>query len=326
MEANQPFLFGLLILTFVGTINGQDLKGSKDHPLVTRYPDTQIIEYRSIDYDEFPIRTAMSYRENGKFIHPAKKFGGKLTIIQYQSKSSAPFLQVLRNFSAGLKSAGFHELFSCDGQKTCGPLFVTQSILGMPVHNNLKNYPSSTDSSNGRRYGYWSGVLPRKEGDVAVGVLVGEDGRHPEKVDIILDIIESKPMDDGLVAVNPQFLADEIAKNGKVILDGVLFDTDQATIKSESATSLKAIADYLAQNKSVNIFIVGHTDTIGNYAHNIDLSNRRAVAVAAVLVKDFKIDRNRLQSVGIGPVAPIGSNASEDGRAKNRRVEMVLRQ
>jgi outer membrane protein OmpA-like peptidoglycan-associated protein len=82
----------------------------------------------------------------------------------------------------------------------------------------------------------------------------------------------------------------------------------------------------LAFCSGFKFFIVGHTDTVGNYAHNVDLSNRRAVAVAAVLVKDFKIDRNRLQSVGIGPAAPIGSNASEEGRAKNRRVETVLRQ
>ena len=76
---------------------------------------------------------------------------------------------------------------------------------------------------------------------------------------------------------------------------------------------------------SANVFIVGHTDTVGSYEHNVDLSSRRAAAVVAALVKDFKIDAKRPQTIGIGPAAPISSNASEADRAGNRRVEMVLR-
>lgn len=302
-----------------------DIKGSKDHPLLNRYPDTHIIEYRSSDYDELEIRIAKSINDNGTFKHPSKKFEGKLTTIEYQSNGKAPFLQVLRNFEEGLKKAGFKELFSCDGIESCGLTFGLYATLQTPIHSNFENYPASTDSTDGSRYGYWSGTLTRSTGDVAVSVLIGEDGDHREKTDIIVDIVESKPMENNLVVVNPQFLSESLARDGKAVLNGIFFDTDKATLKSESSGAMTAIADYLSHNKSANVFIVGHTDTVGSYEHNVDLSSRRAAAVAAALVKDFKIDAKRLQAIGIGPAAPISSNASEAGRAGNRRVEMVLR-
>jgi len=302
-----------------------DIKGSKDHPLLSRYPGTHIIEYRSSDYDELEVRIAKSINDNGTFKHPSKKFEGKLTTIEYQSNGNAPFLQVLRNFEEGLKKAGFKELFSCDGEDTCGPLFAVHAMLETPTHSNFRNYPTSTDSTNGCRFGYWSGILTSSTGNVAVSVLIGEDGKYREKADIIVDIVESKPMENNLVVVNPQFLSESLARDGKAVLNGIFFDTDKATLKSESSGAMTAIADYLSHNKSANVFIVGHTDTVGNYEHNVDLSSRRAAAVVAALVKDFKIDAKRLQAIGVGPVAPISSNASEASRAGNRRVEMVLR-
>ena len=71
------------------------------------------------------------------------------------------------------------------------------------------------------------------------------------------------------------------------------------------------------------MFIVGHTDSQGAYDHNMDLSRRRAEAVAAELVKSYGIGKQRLRTAGLGFLAPVGSNATEDGRALNRRVELV---
>lgn len=132
-------------------------------------------------------------------------------------------------------------------------------------------------------------------------------------------------MQDNLVSIDANYLSKSIEADGKAILKGILFDTDKATLKAESETALKAIADYLMQNKSANVFIVGHTDTVGSYEHNVDLSSRRAATVATALTSEFKIDAKRLQTTGVGPVSPVGSNTSEAGRAINRRVEMVLR-
>jgi outer membrane protein OmpA-like peptidoglycan-associated protein len=69
--------------------------------------------------------------------------------------------------------------------------------------------------------------------------------------------------------------------------------------------------------------VAGHTDNVGTYDYNMDLSQRRAKAVVAALAAEHGVEATRLRSVGVGPVAPIASNESEKGRAQNRRVELV---
>jgi outer membrane protein OmpA-like peptidoglycan-associated protein len=84
------------------------------------------------------------------------------------------------------------------------------------------------------------------------------------------------------------------------------------------------MAKLLNGQPAMKVFIVGHTDSQGAYEHNMTLSRQRAEAVAAALANSHKIARNRLYTAGIGYLAPIGSNATEDGRALNRRVELVV--
>ena len=102
-----------------------------------------------------------------------------------------------------------------------------------------------------------------------------------------------------------------------------LFDTDKAMLKPESRPTLDQIAKLLTGQPQLNVFIVGHTDSQGAYDYNLDLSRRRAEAVAAELVKNFRIAQARLRTAGVGFLAPVGSNASDSGRALNRRVELV---
>jgi outer membrane protein OmpA-like peptidoglycan-associated protein len=86
---------------------------------------------------------------------------------------------------------------------------------------------------------------------------------------------------------------------------------------------LDEIAKLLRAQPQLNVVIVGHTDSQGTYDYNMDLSRRRADAVAAELARSYKIANTRLKTAGVGFLAPIGSNASDDGRALNRRVELV---
>ena len=94
-------------------------------------------------------------------------------------------------------------------------------------------------------------------------------------------------------------------------------------IKPESRPTLDEIAKLLRAQPQLNVVIVGHTDSQGTFDHNMDLSRRRAEAVAAELAKSYKIAAARLRTAGVGFLAPVGSNASDDGRALNRRVELV---
>ena len=83
------------------------------------------------------------------------------------------------------------------------------------------------------------------------------------------------------------------------------------------------IAALLKAQPTLKVVIVGHTDSQGTYQYNMDLSQRRAAAVAAELTKTYGIAAARLTTAGVGYLAPLGSNATEDGRALNRRVELV---
>ena len=114
-----------------------------------------------------------------------------------------------------------------------------------------------------------------------------------------------------------------ISSSGRYVTHGILFDTDSDRLKAESAAVIKSIARGLETNPNLKLQIEGHTDSSGAADHNLDLSKRRAEAVKAVLVSQFKVDAARLTTAGLGATKPIDSNDTPQGRAQNRRVEFV---
>jgi outer membrane protein OmpA-like peptidoglycan-associated protein len=127
------------------------------------------------------------------------------------------------------------------------------------------------------------------------------------------------------VVVSSEQIAKAMGDEGKVVFYGIYFDTDKATLKAESAPTLAEMAKWLKTNANAKVFIVGHTDMQGSVERNQKLSRDRAASVVGALANDHGIKPDRLTADGVGPLAPVASNAGEAGRAKNRRVEMVLR-
>jgi len=117
----------------------------------------------------------------------------------------------------------------------------------------------------------------------------------------------------------------KILTEGKWVSHGILFDVNSDRIKAESYGSLKEIAGVLSENAAVRVQIVGHTDSDGDDAANLDLSKRRAASVKNALVTEFKIDAGRLETDGKGETQPIDKNDSPAGKANNRRVEFIKR-
>lgn len=114
-----------------------------------------------------------------------------------------------------------------------------------------------------------------------------------------------------------------ISSSGRYVTHGILFDTDSDRLKPESAPVFQPVARGLETNPNLKLHIEGYTDSVGDAAHNLDLSQRRAEAVKAVLVAQFKVDASRLTTAGLGAAQPIDSNDTPQGRAQNRRVEFV---
>ncbi|SFC37996.1 OmpA family protein [Tropicimonas isoalkanivorans] len=131
-------------------------------------------------------------------------------------------------------------------------------------------------------------------------------------------------MADDTVTISAESLTSEIEDAGKAILYGVQFDTGSAVIRPSSAGSLETIASVL-QDRDGTFYIVGHTDDTGGFEMNLKLSADRAAAVVQALTDSYGIDPARLQSGGVGPLAPLASNENDAGRQMNRRVELVER-
>ena len=112
-------------------------------------------------------------------------------------------------------------------------------------------------------------------------------------------------------------------EQGAYVFRNIYFDFDKATIKPESEPILDEVSDFLKANPNMKMEVQGHTDSKGTAAYNLKLSDRRAAAVKAYLVKDEAIKSDRLTTKGYGLTKPVASNDTEEGRAKNRRVEFA---
>lgn len=137
--------------------------------------------------------------------------------------------------------------------------------------------------------------------------------------EIILLELEGMEMD----MVTMAQLQEGMLVDGRVAIYDIFFDTGQSKVKAESEEALATISEFLLENSDKRYLVVGHTDYVGSYDMNINLSEARAEAVVARLVNDYRISQEQLIAAGVGPAAPVRSNQTEEGRAMNRRVEIV---
>jgi outer membrane protein OmpA-like peptidoglycan-associated protein len=137
-----------------------------------------------------------------------------------------------------------------------------------------------------------------------------------------LTIVERETMKQEVVA-DATAMGNDISATGHASVYGILFDTGKSTIKPESEAAIGEIAKLLKNDGSLKIFVVGHTDNVGSFDANMKLSKDRADAVVKALVGGHVIAADRLKAYGVSSLSPVASNATEEGRAKNRRVELV---
>ncbi len=137
-----------------------------------------------------------------------------------------------------------------------------------------------------------------------------------------LTIVERSAMKQDIVA-SAEVLAGDLRSTGRCIVNGIFFDTGKAELKPESGQALAEIAKLLKADAGLNVYVVGHTDNEGRLDANMTLSQNRAASVVQALTGTYGIAASRLKPFGNGPYAPVASNDAENGRALNRRVELV---
>jgi OmpA-OmpF porin, OOP family len=182
-----------------------------------------------------------------------------------------------------------------------------------------KNYINAIKEIGGKilwdRGVYMMVTLEEKE--IWIDLWVDSDGS-----DYRLTIVEKTVMEQEVQA-DPEALSEDLKTEGHVAIYGIYFEYDSATLQSESEPTLEVIAQILRQDHALAVYIVGHTDMTGSLEYNMELSQRRAESVVHELVNTYRISSSRLKAKGVGPLCPVASNQSEEGRQLNRRVELV---
>ncbi len=282
-------------------IRAQDKEGCKDHPLFNRMPNFEIYSCKTVDYDE--VDFAKPGRKSYEKPEDYETVEGKIFTISYKLKEGATppsVLQIIRNFQNAAKAAGGTVVGDYP------------SPFAAELHDNIQKYMG--DSPGGTSYERYTNLKFTK-GETDYWVNVAASAAYN---DYNLVIVERKTMAQD-VSVNE--LVDKLNKDGFITLY-VNFDTNQSTIKADSAKTLDEAATVLKTASTLNVLVAGHTDNVGTPEANLKLSDARAKAVLAALVQRG-IPAARLTAQGFGQTQPIADNRTEEGRAKNRRVELV---
>jgi outer membrane protein OmpA-like peptidoglycan-associated protein len=193
---------------------------------------------------------------------------------------------------------------------------VTQSSP-LQIHRNYQNAARSAGGKILMDENYYTTIVLNKGGKELWMEIHANNGYEYD-----LTIIEKEAMKQD-VAIDAASMASSISDNGSVAIYGINFDTGSSVIKPDSEPAIDEIAKLLSNNPTLKVGIIGHTDMVGDAASNLKLSQARAQAVITALVSKHGIAATRLIAFGAGPWAPLGSNKTDDGRAKNRRVELV---
>lgn len=251
----------------------QDIKGGKDHPLLSRMANFHISEYRESEFS--------SHKFIGRDKKPLSVEGRKYYIEYRLDKGAAESgeLKIRRNIQDALKKIGGSVLFDDNFNRVSTLLFQKE---GKETWIEVRSY------------------------DKMYRLTILEKG-----------IVKQE------VVANAEALGSDIHAMGHVSIYGIFFDTGKSEIKPESEAAIAEIAKLLQNDGGLKLYVVGHTDNVGSLDSNLKLSQERAEAVAKALSGRHGIAPARLNPHGVGPLSPVASNDTEEGKAKNRRVELV---
>ncbi|NOX67558.1 MAG: OmpA family protein [Gammaproteobacteria bacterium] len=299
-------ILAALIMCLTPPVLAQGRPPLTDHSLISAYEGSVMRRKDVREFDEYSAFTGMD--ESGK--EPTTlALEGKVTKMMYKAPANRSTLEVFRNYENAIALYGAEVLYTCNQDKLecvaryAGPTF--QKVSDIHSMSNLE----------GR---YLLAKIVQDEQTAYVAIAVGQ-------ASTTIHVVEVKNMDLGMVMLDAAALGKGLDALGYVIVEGIYFDTDKATLQAQSSTALEQMAKLLGSRPNLKVYVVGHTDSRGHFAHNRTLSQDRATAVVDALAADHGVSRSRMEGHGVGPLAPQASNDDDVGRARNRRVVMVAR-
>jgi OmpA-OmpF porin, OOP family len=334
------------------TVPTADIDGAADNALVKRYEGSFIVSVEKFSYTDFrvplsPLKQSENPDErdssNNVVFRPEKELEveGALTRLVYVEPAERSPLEVLRNYQDVVEAAGGEVLFECKKEECGGD--ASRSSSGGGGNMSLTQYffhesdvkdaafsngnCAVTATINDQRF--FAARIAQGDQDAYVTVQTYSliDDLYCKELNgrtiAVVHVLEPKAREKKMVVVEAAEMANEIDANGSISLYGIYFDFDKTDLKPESEPTLNEIAGLLGNDANLAVLIVGHTDSQGKYDYNLDLSARRAAAVKHALVESHGIDAGRLSTAGAGMMAPVATNSTDEGRAKNRRVVLV---
>ena len=325
-----------------------DIAGSADSPVIKRYEGSVILSYDKKRFGSLTVPLSKLEKVPGKrnsgnnaVVEPkqSKALEGEITHLLYVMPAERSALEVVRNYEDDIKAQKGTVLYQCKGAE-CGGNPTGNSLgggstMGMAMY--LRDGDQVTDKPwtlpwcaqhvSLNDVHYLVGELPGAAAHVSVMAATmnasGACGSLQGRTVAVVDVVQGKARENKMVTVQSAEMARALASEGKIALYGVYFDSNKAEVKPASEQTLVEIGKLMKENGALKLLVVGHTDNNGGFSANVDLSQKRAAAVAKALVDRYGVKKDRLTPVGVSSAAPVGSNKTEDGRAKNRRVELV---
>lgn len=332
-----PVLCSALLLAATLPCASDDFQDPGDHPLIPRISGSEMITHQARELAEVNL-PAGRHTGGDDFEDSVDLEGRHLSYTYILRDPEATTLMVKRAFAEALENNGFEILFAGSGRDDLGRRFRVATLFDRPRVGGLTT-PARRSENREMRYlavkhedeGVHAGLLVYQNRDLEPVVVleVVEDHEAELEVEWVeTDPEEAHEADLRRLEENPERLSAEdmesrLMRDGRVAVRDILFEFDSASIVPASEEALSAIGQLMEESGDLQLLVVGHTDAVGNFDYNLQLSMARAQAVADWLREEYEISETRLQAAGAGMMAPTATNRTDEGRAQNRRVELV---
>ncbi len=318
-------LTGALILAAPQGVRADD---PQPHPLVPLAPDAEIIDSEFVDFTELTFPSGPFADRDPTAV--LEKQGAHLRQVYRIDGTEVATVRLYQSYLEYFEGQGFELVFHGmdDELRDEGS-----------ARRFLRDGLDAPAARRSDAYGY---ILARSPSADHVVALSFYDRRGDRRIQVdVLEIDEMETFDLFAEEAAPEAEAEAeveefvpstqdaaalesgLVEEGRVVVDAILFAFDDDEILPESADALETVAGLMDENSDLDLLVVGHTDGVGSFDYNLRLSLDRAQSVVAWLSDEHDIGEGRLRPAGAGPMSPITTNRTEDGRAQNRRVELV---
>lgn len=333
-----------LILSFISISQNRticpDVEGAIDHPIIERYKNSCIVGYDESKFNAVSFPIAKITSNDGP--HKEITEEGRVINLLYgiNNTERATVLEVQRNYEQALKNADFEIIFSAFGKKNISGFYSLRNVYKsfgesdvVSEYQYLKpksyfRFSMSSHNKNINNDDAYFLAKGKREGKIyTIALYIHYNRTNWEglsgNIFVLAQIVEQEDMETGQVSAAS--IEEKIKNEGKEVFHNILFEFGSDKLTPESYAVIETLSEYLKANPTTNYFIVGHTDNVGTLPTNQTLSEKRAQAVQSALTTKYGVSAKQLSAHGVGQLSPLAINTTEEGRALNRRVEVVLK-